>query len=219
MTNSLNTQLHGGRGDKPWQHAKPILGLTGAPGSGKSTVAKLFAELGCGIIDADRLAHQALDQPGVKQQLVEQWGEDILASDGGVDRPALGKRVFGDPEALKRLEAIIHPRVHAARAEARERLLADPSILAIVEDCPLLLEAGLASSCDRVIFVDCPHAIRLERVQQSRGWDEAELQKREQLQLSLDTKRESADDVISNASPIESVRADVKKLFQRIAGR
>ena len=200
-------------------HRKPILGLTGGPGSGKSTVARLFAELGCGIIDADQLAHEALQQDAVLEQLVQWWGDAVLTGQGTVDRPAVGRVVFGNEAELQRLESVIHPMVHAGRAASREKMLADASVLAIIEDCPLLLESGLDDSCDAVVFVDCPLPVRLQRLQQSRGWDEKELQKREQHQIPLDIKRRSADYVVDNGEPIENVRSRVKQLLNQILGQ
>jgi len=203
----------------PLQHRKPIIGLTGGPGAGKSTVAGLFAELGCGVIDADRLAHEALQSDSVRDQLVRWWGPAALDDSGAVSRKAVGAIVFGDAEKLRKLESVVHPVVHAGRAEARARMLVDPSVAGIVEDCPLLLESGLDAGCDAVVFVDCPRPVRLQRLQASRGWDEAELQKRERHQRPLDIKRRTADYVISNDVPIERVKREVESAFQDLLDR
>ncbi|MEM9345440.1 MAG: dephospho-CoA kinase [Planctomycetota bacterium] len=195
---------------------KPIIGLMGGPGSGKSTVAQLFAELGCAIIDADRLGHAALSEPGVVEQVRTIWGEAPFGSNGQISRSALGRIVFADPAALRQLEGLIHPVVHAGRERQRNQNQADPSVVAIVEDCPLLLESKLDKQCDTLVFVDAPDELRLERVAATRGWDMQELKKREQQQAPLDTKRRSADYVISNDQDLAHVREQVRHVLQSI---
>ena len=135
---------------------KPVIGLLGAPGSGKSYVAKLLQQEGAAVIDADEIARDILDSPEVRDTLVEWWGDDTLQADGRVKRSAVGAIVFDDPDALGRLESLIHPRVNARRGELRELYRADESVVAIVEDCPLLLERELDGDCDVLIYVDVP---------------------------------------------------------------
>jgi len=200
----------------PSRKTTPVIGLMGGPGSGKSTVASLFAELGCAVIDADRLAHAALQTDDVTDQIRQRWGEGIFDSVGQVDRGKLGKIVFEDEAALKQLESIVHPLVHAGRHREREQHQADSSVVAIVEDCPLLIESGLDKDCDALVFIDCPDPIRLERVANSRGWDDLELKKRDQRQLPLDTKRQSADYVISNGETMARVREQVEHVLNQI---
>ncbi len=193
-----------------------MIGLMGGPGSGKSSVAKLFEELGCAVIDADRLAHEAMRSPMVQQQVRERWGDPVFDQDGSINRAALGRIVFEDPAALSELEAIVHPRVHEARQFEREQHLANPAIVGIVEDCPLLLESKLDRDCDRLVFVDTPENIRLQRVHESRGWDAEELKKRDERQLPLDTKRQAADYVISNNQGLAHLREQVRNVLQNI---
>ena len=202
--------------NSPAPMQKPVIGLMGGPGSGKSTVAGLFGEMGCAVIDADRLAHAALQVDGVKREIRERWGEGVLNSQGEIDRAALGKIVFEDEAALKHLESIVHPLVHEGRQREREQHQADPSVVAIVEDCPLLIESGLDKDCDALVFIDCADPIRLERVANSRGWDAVELKKRDEQQLPLDTKRRSADYVISNDETLARVREQVEHVLQQL---
>lgn len=188
----------------PGPRRVPTLGLLGAPGAGKSHAARAFAQLGAAVIDADALARAELDAPAVARTLAEWWGPEVLAAGGGVDRVAVARRVFGDDAAAAveraRLEGLIHPRVNAARAAALARHRADPSVAAVVEDCPLLLERGLEGGCDVLVLVETPQAVRRERVARGRGWDTDELARREKSQLPLDTKRRRADYVLDGTA-------------------
>ena len=201
-----------------WKHSKPIIGITGGIGSGKSTVARMFAELGCAVIDADELAQAALDDPQVAARLREWWGEGVIGPDGRTDRQAVGKIVFDNPEQLDRLENLIHPRVNAGRQALRRKYLSDPEIRAIVEDCPLLYEAGLDGEVDVAIFVATSRQTRLARVAESRGWTDGDLARREKNQLSLDIKASRADYVIDNDAreqeTFSHVRGVLSKIFQ-----
>ncbi|MFN3167073.1 MAG: dephospho-CoA kinase [Phycisphaeraceae bacterium] len=200
----------------PTRHPKPVLGLLGAPGSGKSTVARVFADLGCAVIDADALAHAALQTDAVKARLLQWWGDRVLDADGRIDRRAVGRIVFEAPDELSRLEALVHPIVNAGRQRERERAFAHPDVAAVVEDCPLLLETGLDKQCDALVFVDCPFNTRLERLRASRGWDQAELKRREQRQIPLDTKRRAADYVVSNGKALSPVREQAEHVLQQV---
>lgn len=197
---------------------KLVIGLLGAPGSGKSTIAGHFARLGCGVIDADVLAKEALDEPAVRDQLVAWWGERSLGEGGRVDRKAVASIVFDDAQELAKLEGVVHPRVHAKRQAIRDRFDADPAIVAIVEDVPLLLEKNLRRLVDVLVFVDAPREVRLNRVAATRGWTDEELARREKSQLSLDFKRAAADHVIDNsggeAVSFEQVRRLLSRLLQ-----
>ena len=188
----------------------------GGPGSGKSTAAGLFAEMGCAVIDADRLAHAALANEAVKEQVRKRWGDSVFDESGQIKRSSLGGIVFNDPAALRELEAIIHPHVHEGRELERQVHQADPNVEAIVEDCPLLLESDLNTQCDSLVMIDTPNDVRLARVQATRGWDAAELKKRDQQQIALDTKRQAADYVISNDQDLAHMREQVRHVLQRI---
>ena len=197
------------------QH-KPVIGLMGGIGSGKSLVAKQLESLGCGVIDADRLAREALDQPDVKQSLMSWWGQQMIGHDGRVDRRALGEIVFDDPEALRRLESLVHPIVHQGRAALRERYQQDPDCRAIVEDCPLLLEKGIDKGCDVVVFVEADESTRRSRVAKTRGWAAQELHRREKNQLGLDIKAQSADYIVSNDATEQDCLSQVRDVLTQI---
>ena len=198
---------------------KPIIGLTGGIGSGKSFIAALFAELGCVVIDADALVRGAYGDPPVRQTLREWWGNEVLKPDGSVDRAAIARRVFTDPAQRTRLEALLHPLVDSARRRKMRISATDPQAVAFVWDTPLLFEAGLNTQCDAVVFVDAPFQIRLERVIRSRRWDEAELLKRENLQWPLDRKREISDYMICNTAEADEARSQVRLVLSRILER
>ena len=195
---------------------KPVIGLTGGIGSGKSLVAGQLRALGCAVINADQLARAALDEPDVKAQLIQWWGPSVRDADGGIDRQAVARIVFEDPAQLRRLEDLTHPRVYAQRAVLHRQYQSDPGVLAIVEDCPLLLETGLDSECDAVIFVDAPYPQRLQRLAAGRGWTEQDLAHREKNQLPLDKKAQRADYVIVNDASEAACDAHVRGVFSQI---
>ena len=142
------------------------------------------------------------------------WGESIRAADGSIDRKAIAQRVFCDAGELDRLERLLYPWI----AERRKALLlayqADPNVRAIVFDSPKLYEAGLDKECDAVVFVDAERSVRLARLARSRGWTDAELSRRENLQDPLDCKRANADYVVVNHSDISELRSRVEQVFQ-----
>lgn len=163
-----------------------VIGLIGKIGAGKSTVAARFATHGGHVIDADRLAHEVLDEPAARAALVTRFGADILDEAGRVRRPAVAARVFGDsPEhatALRDLEAIVHPRVRlriqAALDGLRAAETADGKTRVAVLDVPLLVQAGWAEVCDLVIVVECADDVRRDRLA-TRGWTPEQISARE----------------------------------------
>jgi dephospho-CoA kinase len=163
-----------------------VIGIVGRMAAGKSTVARRLAERGAVVLDADALAHEVLDEPEVRGAVVARFGPDVLGADGRVRRAALARHVFGptlaQAAALADLEAIVHPRVRArldARlAELRAAEAADGRPRVAVLDVPLLVQAGWAAACDLVVVVECPDAVRHERLA-ARGIGPAERRARE----------------------------------------
>ena len=198
---------------------KPVIGLVGGIGAGKSFVARQFARLGCAVIDSDELAKAALTDPAVRSRIVQRWGRRVLDSRGHVDRIALARIVFPEAAELRQLEQMIHPKVHELRADLRRRHEADPTVRAIVEDCPLLLEKDIAGQCDVTVFVDADRRVRLQRVAE-RGWTDADLAQREKNQLGLDFKIGFADHVVDNnadeAHCIEQVRGVLSQILSAL---
>ena len=134
----------------------------------------------------------------------------------GVPPAAVAQRIFQKPEERKRLEALIHPRVAALRDAAMAAAASDAQVVAFVWDIPLLFEVGLNARCDAVVFVDAPWDERLRRVRQTRGWDEAELRVRENLQLGLDNKRRMSNDIVQNTADVGFARKQVQAILSRI---
>lgn len=193
-----------------------LVGLTGNIASGKSTVARLFAEYGATVIDADVLARDAVE-PGTRalQKIRERWGYDILAPDGSLDRTALRHEVFADPEELEALNAIVHPEVERMRREAIEaaRLRGDRIVVC---DIPLLFEKGLAEHFDRLVLVDAPRAMRLDRLQRERNLPTAEAMAMIAAQMPAELKRARADIVIDNDGTLEALAARAAEVWNVI---
>jgi dephospho-CoA kinase len=192
----------------------PVIGLAGGIGAGKSAAAAVLARAGCVVSDSDRDAAKVLADPRVVETLRSWWGDEVVAPGGSADRSVIAARIFGDEDARRRLEGLIHPEVHRLR---EARFAAGPSdAKALVIDAPLLFEAGLAESCDAVFFVDAPWASRLARVVEHRGWDEAELRRREAAQLPIEEKRRRATLVIDNDSDAEALESAVVAALRRV---
>jgi len=187
------------------------VGLTGGIGSGKSSVSAILAEHGAVVIDADLLAREVVapGTPGLAEILIA-FGPDVVDAKGGLDRTAMGRRVFEDAAARERLEAIIHPRVRARAAEI-ESHTADDAV--VVHDIPLLVETGQEGQFDAVVVVDCPPAVQVDRLVTQRGMSRVEAQSRVAAQASREERLAVADHVIDNYGAFEQLRAAVDQLW------
>lgn len=205
----------GGAGDRP-DGVSIRVGLTGGIASGKSTVSAILAELGAVVIDADVLAREVVARgtPGL-DAVVAQFGPGILTPDGDLDRPAMGARVFADPQARQRLEAIIHPLVHARAAQLEADAAADA---VVVHDIPLLAEGGRAGSFDAVVVVDAPADLRLSRMVEDRGWTAADAESRIAAQASREDRLAIATYVIDNTGTLAELRKQVERVYATLAG-
>ena len=192
------------------------IGLTGGIGSGKSTVARLLAERGAVVVDADAIAREVVEPgtPGLAA-VVATFGEDVLTPDGALDRPALGAVVFADPDARERLNAIVHPLV---RERAAELAAAVPDDGVVVHDIPLLVESGQAGTGDArgahdlVLVVETDLDTRLERLVQ-RGMTEEDARARIAVQATDEERRAVADVVLDNSGTPGELAAQVDRLW------
>ena len=195
---------------------KPVIGILGGIGSGKSAVAAEFAKLGCEVIDADKIAHELLDQPDVRQQIVGLFGEGILDSAEKIDRKKLADIVFADAQRLASLNNIIHPLVLKRAEELIDLYKHRAGVKAIVLDMPLLVEVGWDKRCDKLIFVDCQRQIRVDRVKKMGVFDENQIKIRENFQISLDKKARLADNIVDNNSDFSALVRQVANIFSHI---
>jgi len=196
---------------------RPIIGIAGGIGSGKSAVARVLAELGCEVCISDDVARKVLEMPEVCAAIIARAGSSVALSGGVIDRSALAHAMFSDRTLRADIEAIMHPRIEALR---RAQFAAAPaSSRAFVIDAPLLFEVGLDRECAAVIFVDTPRELRLSRVGESRGWDDAELARREASQLALEEKRGRSSDVVENHGDRARLNAEVARVFEAILSR
>ncbi|MGW1588920.1 dephospho-CoA kinase [Streptomyces sp. NPDC002386] len=193
------------------------VGLTGGIGAGKSEVSRLLVEHGAVLIDADRIAREAVapGTPGLAA-VVDAFGADVLTADGGLDRPRLGSIVFADPEKLAVLNAIVHPLV-GARSRELEAAAAQDAV--VVHDVPLLTENGLAPLYDLVIVVDATPATQLDRLVRLRGMTEGDARARMAAQATREQRREIADIVIDNDVPLDALRQRVTEVWDDLTRR
>ena len=189
-----------------------VVGLTGGIGSGKSAVSRCFEDLGVPVVDTDRIAREivAPGQPALAA-VVAAFGEGILDPSGGLDRAAMRRRVFADPQARGRLESILHPRI---RAESRRRLAATRAPYAVLV-VPLLVETGQAPEIDRVLVVDVPESLQIARTMARDDLDRATVGAILDSQAKRSERLAAADDVIENTADLETLRRAVATLHHR----
>ena len=193
-----------------------LIGLTGNIASGKSTVARLLSERGATIIDADVLARRVVE-PGMPafDEIVRRWGRQVVAPDGSLDRDALRRLVFSHHEQLEELNEIVHPEVAAYRdrlvEEARQR-----GDRLVVQDIPLLFERGIVDQFDRIVLVDAPRPVRLERLMRERGLSETESMDMITAQMPAELKRARADYIIENTGTVRELEERVSDVWQAL---
>lgn len=196
------------------------IGLTGGIGSGKSTVAQMFLELGAVLIDADAIARRLMD-PGspVLEATVQTFGPGVLNPDGTLNRAALAHLVFSDETQRQKLNAIVHPAVRAEAARLREQAaeeLGEGGVL--IEDIPLLAETGQADRFDGVVVVEVDRQERLRRLVDLRGMDRQDALARMDSQASDEERRAIATWVIDNSGSLEETRGQVRAIFAEMTG-
>ena len=196
--------------------ARPVIGLTGGIGSGKSTVAAMLAELGADVIDTDKVGHDAY-RPGTDgfRQVTEAFGPDIVAADGTIDRRALAAKVFSDPEALRRLNAIVHPLIGLAVRDWLTRAQQAPVRTPIVVEAPVLMEAGWRFFDEVWVVIVAPETA-VARVTASRDMTADEVRRRIDAQLSNEARVKLADRVFENDGTLEELRGQVEAAWRTL---
>lgn len=195
-----------------------IIGLTGGIGSGKSTVSKMLVELGATVVDADEGA-RAVVEPGTPglAEVVAAFGDDVMDPDGRLDREKVADRVFKDPDALARLNAITHPRVRDWMA-ARISEAVEAGAPVVVLDVPLLYESGLEAGLEEVVVVWTPPDVQLERAV-GRGVRRDDARARIDAQMPLEEKRSRATRVVDNSGGLDDTRRQVEALWLDLTAR
>jgi dephospho-CoA kinase len=191
------------------------VGLTGGIACGKSTVAAMMRELGCAVLEADKVAHQLMapGQPAC-EEIVRDFGERILGPDGTIDRRQLGEIVFRDPKQLQRLNQIVHPRVIQEQDRRLAEWAAGGAVRVAVVEAALLVEAGYHRKLDRLAVVWCLPEQQLERLR-ARGLTAEQIAQRIAAQMPLEEKRRLADDTIDCSGSLEHTRQQVEALVER----
>lgn len=188
-----------------------IIALTGGIASGKTAASDRFAERGAAVIDTDRIAREVVAPGSDGLAAVHDAFGDAIVVDGELDRSALRRRIFDDPEARKRLEAILHPRI-AAEARRQIATLSAPYAILVV---PLLVESGLFADADRVLVVDVPEAVQIERLMARDRMNRAQAESALAAQASREARLARADDVIANTGSLAELHDEVDRLDAR----
>lgn len=200
---------------------KPLtIGLTGGIGSGKSAAAKMLAELGAPVLDADKVGHE-IYQPGAAayRELIDAFGESILASDRTIERRKLGPIVFADPAALKRLNSIVHPKMFTRMGEMVAAMRRGGEKRPIVIEAAILIEANWQPLFDEIWLVTASRERVIERVERDRGLKPEQTEARIRAQLSDEERRKHATAVIRNDGTLDELRAVVTRLWQDALAR
>jgi dephospho-CoA kinase len=202
-----------------------VIGLTGGIGTGKSSVAAMFAELGARVIDSDAIVHQ-LQAPGMPllAEIAAEFGAELIRPDGSLDRAALGALIFPDETARKRLNAIVHPAV--GRESARQLAEAFASgVPLVVLDIPLLFETRLHGTATKanlgletIVVVYSPRELQVTRQVARNGYGRDEAERRVDAQIPIDEKRAQAHHVIDNSRSLEDTRRQVRELYALLTG-
>jgi dephospho-CoA kinase len=195
-------------------------GLTGGISTGKTTAGLMFVELGCHLIDSDRITHQLLE-PGqaVHSAVVREFGPRILAPDGTINRRILGEIVFKeDPQARVKLNGLVHPAVTQRHQEwLKEMEIQDPDGIAIV-DATLMIEAGSYKNFDKIIVVTCSPEIQKRRLRERSGLTEDQIEARIRSQMPMAEKVKYADFVIDNSGDLLDTRRQVEDIHSKLRG-
>lgn len=195
----------------------PLIALTGGIASGKSTIARRLAEHGAVIVDADQIVRD-VQAPGspVLERIAETFGASMIDGEGALDRAALGAKVFGDPELLAQLNAIVHPAVREESQRRFDAAFTTDADAVVVYDVPLLVEARVDDPWDLIVVAHAPAAVRLQRLTELRGMEEKAAQERVDAQVSDERRLAIADVVIDTAGTLERTHEQTDALWGRL---
>jgi dephospho-CoA kinase len=181
-------------------------------GSGKSLAAAEFAKYGARIVSGDASGHEALRRQEIKEQVIRRWEHGILNDQGEVDRRRLGAIVFANPKERQALENLVFPWIEKRIDEEIARAMDDSRVKFVVLDAAIMLEAGWAKRCDKIVFVDTAREKRVRRLRQERGWTAQQIEEREKAQWPLNEKQIRADATLDNSGSPEALAPQVRKL-------
>ncbi len=195
-----------------------VIGLAGGIACGKSLVAKCFEDLGCVVIDADKIGHEVLCMPSVVGKIVQKWGGGFIAN-GKVDRRELAKIVFplgcnSPSEDLKYLEQLTHPEIGKLIQKRLEQFRSFGNFPAVVLDAPVMFKANWDRFCDQIVFIDADLTTRKQRAKE-RGWAEMELERRESYQIPLEQKRKRSTDLVTNSGSVDELKQQIRQLWRQ----
>jgi dephospho-CoA kinase len=199
--------------------SKPIIGILGGIGAGKSVVAAQFVQLGCYLIDGDAIGHDVMRQDDVKELVRRQWGGGVFTPQGQIDRKALGRIIFNEQaggQQLELLNQIMQPRIGERISMLIHQANELPDVPAIILDAAIMIEAGWDRFCSHFVFVSAPADIRASRVVSERGWDEQSWRQREKLQFSLDAKRQRCYFTVDNSSSMSCLYEQIREVLRQI---
>ena len=194
-----------------------VIGVTGGIGTGKSTVARMFHQLGATVLDADAIAHKLMEPRKLAwRRIVAAFGNGVLNADQTVNRRRLAAVVFADDELRRRLEAILHPGVMREIRRQAHQLGRSRRVPAVVLDVPLLVEVGAQDLADVLVVVTAPRAAQRERLKKQHGWTDDEIEARMRAQWDLAAKAALADHVVDNGNGVDATRTQVTQIWRRL---
>jgi len=197
---------------------KVVIGLLGGVGSGKTLVAGMLGSLGAAVIDADKIGHEVLKNRTIKAQIRRRFGKEVFTPKGNISRTRLARAAFASIKDIRALNRITHPEILKRMKREIAEVKKAREAKAVVLDAPLLLEAGLASLCDRLIYVQAGKVLRRKRTSRSRKWNPEDFRRREAMQMPLEKKRRRASLVIDNSGTRPKTLAQVHKIWQALTG-
>ena len=197
-----------------------VAGLTGGIATGKSTVAAIFQQSGAHLIDADRIARDAVRQgTPAYAEILAHFGAGILLPGGAIDRKRLAAIIFSNPAQQRLLEGIVHPRVMEETTRQLDRIRQEQPGATVILDVPLLFESGMDCGLEEVIVVYAPEAVQIQRLMARDGLTEAEARARIRAQMPIESKKARATRVIDNSGDLENTRAQTMEVYRQLATR